>query len=152
MLLALVGEGAPLRQGHLFQMAKRLMLGKPDIELLGSFRQHLEDARATLASPEVRPHEVTDALAPLSGEEVLLLMALSDETVRTWVRRDLTELRPLSLQIRGGDLVEEGFEPGIPIGEALRATRAARLDGELDASQELEFALRWLRKRDEEEG
>jgi len=152
MLLALVGEGGPLRRGHLFQLAKRLMLGKPDIELLGSFRQHLEDARATLESPEVRPHEVTDALAPLSGEEVLLLMALSDETVRTWVRRDLTELRPLSLQIRGGDLVEEGFEPGIPIGEALRATRAVRLDGELDASQELEFALRWLRQREEEEG
>lgn len=147
MLLALVGEGGTLGRGDLFELAERLMLAAPDLRLMGDFRQRLADARKVLARPDARPHEIHDALERLGGEETLLLLALSDEPVRTWVHRDLTELRRLELTIRGGDLVEAGFEPGAQIGDALRAVRAARLDGELAAEDELDYGLRWLRER-----
>jgi len=146
MLLALLGEGGPLGRGDLFGLAQRLMLGEPDIRLLGSFRGRLEEARVAVSRAGIRPHEVSDALSRLGGEEELLLLALSDEPVRAWVRRDLTELRPLELTIRGGDLVAAGHEPGIRIGEALRITREGRLDGEIGSEQELEHALGWLRR------
>ena len=86
-------------------------------------------------------------LAGLGGEELILLLAGDDDTVRTWVRRELTELRRLRLVVRGADLVERGHAPGPAIGEALRATFDARLDGEVEPEGELDHALRWLERR-----
>lgn len=146
MLLALVGEAGALGRRELFELAERLMLGTPDIRLLGDFRQRLAEARKDLSRAGARPHEVHDALERLEGEEVLLLLALSDEPVRARVRRGLTELRPMELAIGGRDLVAAGFEPGVEIGDALRATRVARLDGEIDAADELDYAVRYLRE------
>jgi len=62
------------------------------------------------------------------------------------VRRDLPELRPLTLTVRGTDLVAAGVPPGPAIGRALLATRRARLDGLLPAGEdarrtELDYAL-----------
>jgi tRNA nucleotidyltransferase (CCA-adding enzyme) len=56
----------------------------------------------------------------------------------------LTELRPLALTIRGGDLLARGIPPGPRIGEALRDTRRARLDGRIDEAGELRYALAFL--------
>jgi len=75
-------------------------------------------------------------------------LAGEDETVRTWVRRELTELRRLRLEVRGADLLERGHVPGPAIGEALRATLDARLDGSIAAEGELDHALEWLSQRE----
>ena len=53
-------------------------------------------------------------------------------------------MRHLRLQVSGGDLVARGHAPGPAIGEALAATRAARLDGEIAAEEELSYALERL--------
>lgn len=143
-LLALVGEGKPLGRRQLFELAERLQLGNPDVELLSGFRERLTRARGHLAKQNLAPHQAAEALVHLAGEELLLLLALSPEPVRRWVRRDLTELRPLELTLRGGDLVDAGWPPGRWIGDALAATRAERLDGRLDAEGELAFARDWL--------
>jgi hypothetical protein len=66
--------------------------------------------------------------------------------VRERVRRDLTELRAFRLEVRGADLVAAGIEPGPAIGEALRATREARLDGAIGAEEELALALATARE------
>lgn len=146
MLLALVGdEPGPVKNGHLYALAERLMLVGEDRELLTGFRERVAQARSALAAAaELPPQRAHRALARLGGEELLLLLALSEEPVRTWVRRELTELRPLELEIRGGDLVERGWRPGPWIGDALETTRDARLDGEIEAEGELEHALAWL--------
>lgn len=68
-------------------------------------------------------------------------MAEGNETVRAWVCRYLTGMRPLTLSLRGADLLAAGVPPGPRIGEALRATRRARLDGHVDAAGELRYAL-----------
>ncbi len=81
------------------------------------------------------------ALAGLAGEELLLLAAEGGALARSWVRRYLLELRPLTLGVRGADLLKAGAPPGPAIGRALAATRAARLDGEIGPEEELRHAL-----------
>ncbi len=122
------------------RLAGRLLLAGEDRRLLTAFPPRLEAARAVLLG-EPAPHQVAEALEPLAGEELLLLTAGGDEAVRAWVRRYLTGLRPLALSLRGADLLAAGVSPGPRIGEALRATRRARLDGQVDAPGELRYAL-----------
>lgn len=154
MLLA-VAQQEPdgLTPEQVEELTERLMLSGDDRKLLVGSRGRLTAARNRLARPEVRPHEVSAALAPLSGEEILLLVASTQERIRTWARRELTELRPLTLVVRGQDLVARGIAPGPGIGEALGAVRRARLDGEIGPEQELETALAHVRRlRELEEG
>jgi tRNA nucleotidyltransferase (CCA-adding enzyme) len=146
MLLALVGEEGPLEAADLEALARRLLLAGAEARLLTGFRPRLAAARQALGGA-VRPHRVSRALAHLGGEELLLLMALSEEPVRRWIRRELTELRRLELGVRGRDLLAAGFAPGPAVGEALEATRDARLDGRIGPRQELEFAVAELRRR-----
>ncbi|HSL81870.1 MAG TPA: CBS domain-containing protein, partial [Thermoanaerobaculia bacterium] len=148
MLLALVcppGDGADgqtcLAPAEVTELAERLMLSGDDLDLVSGGARRVEAARRVLAHPDVRPHEVREALGRLSGEEVLLLVASDEDPVRSWARRDLTELRPLKLAVRGGDLVARGVAPGRAIGEALDAVRRARLDGEIGPEEELAAAL-----------
>lgn len=148
VLLALVcppGEGADgqtcLAPAEVAELAERLMLSGDDRDLLTGGARRVEAARRVLARPDVRPHEVRETLDRLAGEEVLLLVASDEEPVRAWARRDLTELRPLELEVRGGDLVARGVPPGRAIGEALDAVRRARLDGEIGPEEELAAAL-----------
>ncbi len=127
---------------NLNRLAGRLMLAGEDRRLLTGFQDRLATARSVLGGPEEPPpHQAVQALEPLHGEELLLLMAEGDEAVRGWVRRYLTELRLLKLGIRGADLLAAGVPPGPRIGEALRATLEARLDGHIDETAELRYAL-----------
>jgi tRNA nucleotidyltransferase (CCA-adding enzyme) len=137
-LMALAGD---LGEPELERLADRLMLAGEDRRLLVSFPGRLEQARRALEAPDLLPHQALEALDPLQGEELLLLMAGEDEAVRTWVRRHLSELRPFELGIRGADLVAAGVPPGPRIGDALKATKRARLDGRIEAGEELRFAL-----------
>jgi tRNA nucleotidyltransferase (CCA-adding enzyme) len=127
-LMALAaGLGANDRE----RLADRLLLAGEDRRLLTGFAERLEDAGAILRSGP-RPHRAAEVLEPLAGEELLLL---PDE--HNWVRRYLDELRPITLELRGADLLAAGVPPGPRIGEALRATKRARLDGLVDPGGEL---------------
>lgn len=128
-------------------VAARLQLATGERDLLERFPWRLERASRELAAPELVPHAVHATLSSLTGEELLLLLAEGGERVRTWVRRELTELRRVRLGIRGGDLLRHGHAPGPAIGEALRATLDARLDGEIAPAEELDHALGWLARR-----
>ena len=145
VLVALAQQGSTSRGAfgskEVVEIADRLMLSGDDRELLVGSRRRLESAREVLARPGVEPHEVSDAMARLSGEEALMLVGSEDEAVHAWARRELTELRPLELTVRGRDLVERGVPPGPWIGEALAAVRRARLDGAIEAGEELAMAL-----------
>jgi tRNA nucleotidyltransferase (CCA-adding enzyme) len=122
------------------RLADRFLLDGEDRRLLTAPPGRLDAARAVLHGNPA-PHQAAEMLEPLAGEELLLLMAEGNETVRAWVRRYLTGLRPLTLSLRGADLLAAGVPPGPRIGEALRATRRARLDGRVDEAGELRYAL-----------
>lgn len=140
VLMALV---AGWEERDLARFADRLLLAGEERRLLTGFPPRLAAARVVLSSAPA-PHQAAEALASLAGEELLLLAAEADEVVRAWVRRYLEELRPLTLGVQGADLVAAGIPPGPRIGEALRATRAARLDGRIAADDELPYALAFL--------
>ncbi len=137
-LMALAGD---LDETERVRLADRLMLAGEDRRLLTGFAVRLERVRRALTQPDLLAHQAAEALEPLAGEEMLLLLVEPDEAVRAWVRRDLTELRRFELGIRGADLVAAGFPPGPRIGDALEATRRARLDGRIAAGAELQYAL-----------
>ncbi len=149
--LMLMAASAGLSGEERAELADRLALAGEDRRLVAAAGERLGEPRALLRRADLRPHQVSRALAPLAGEELLLLMAAEEGPGRVWVRRELTELRPLQLRVRGGDLVERGFRPGPHIGHALEATREARLDGVLGAEGELGYALNLLRRWAEED-
>ncbi|HVS01481.1 MAG TPA: polya polymerase, partial [Thermoanaerobaculia bacterium] len=146
LLASLAAELPPWERGRL---AARLHLPQRDQELLRGVGERLRQAESLLVGPGPRPHQVRAALAPLSGEETLLLMAGGGERVRAWVRRDLVELRRVELVVRGADQLAGGCPPGPWVGAALRATLAARLDGEIGPQDELAYALRVCRQEQE---
>lgn len=154
LLMALAGS---LDEAGLERLADRLHLAGGERRLVG-FPARVAAARAAMRGEDQRdgedtgppglageigpaPHRVSEALAELSGEELLLVMAFEGERGRAWVRRELTELRRLALTIRGADLVAAGVPPGPRIGEALQATRRARLDGRIGPEEEMTYAL-----------
>ena len=139
-LLALVTRW---REEDLERLAGRLLLAGEERRLLTGFPVRLAAARERLQEAQ-EPHQIAEALDPLAGEELLLLMGEGDEKVGAHVRRYLTGQRPLTLSVRGADLLAAGVPPGPRIGEALCATRRARLDGRIDPDGELRYALAWL--------
>jgi hypothetical protein len=150
--LILMALAADLDAAERERLASRLLLAGDDRRLLTGFPERLDTARRALAG-EPPPHHVRESLEPLAGEELLLLMSGDDESVRAWVRRDLTELRRCEIAIRGADLLAAGVPPGPHIGRALLAIRRARLDGLLDGhlgggdprQAELDYALSFLK-------
>jgi tRNA nucleotidyltransferase (CCA-adding enzyme) len=141
LLLALAGGLSEEERGDL---AERLLLAGRERRLLTGFGGRLVATGARLGAG-AHPHAVDRALAGLADEE-LLLAAQGGALARSWVRRYLAELRPLALAIGGADLLAAGARRGPAIGRALRATRAARLDGEIGPGEELAFALTRVRE------
>jgi tRNA nucleotidyltransferase/poly(A) polymerase len=139
-LLLLMAVTAALPANDRREIAERLLLAGGDLRLVSGFVERLAAALAQLGSGAAA-HEADAALAGLGGEELLLLAAEGGTLARSWVRRYLTELRPLRLGVRGADLVAAGARPSPAIGRALDAVRAARLDGVIGPTEELDYAL-----------
>lgn len=85
-----------------------------------------------------RPSAIARAVAGAPAEAVALAGSLGPATAaRHW----LTELRHVRLEIAGSDLIGAGIAPGPPLGRALRAALAAKLDGDVsDRAGELAVA------------
>jgi tRNA nucleotidyltransferase (CCA-adding enzyme) len=149
--LLLLALAAGLSADERDELASRLLLAGGERRLLIGLGERLAAAGARLGAG-ARPHEVDAALAGLADEELLLLAAQEGALARSWVRRYLTELRPLALTIRGADLLAAGAPSGPAIGRALRAARDARLDGEIGPGEELAFALARAREADGGDG
>jgi tRNA nucleotidyltransferase (CCA-adding enzyme) len=129
------------------RLAIRLGLaGRAEAALVG-VAERIEAAVATVESETCRPHDAVEALARLCEEDLVLLAALGGRATRGWIRRYLAELRGLELTIDGHDLAALGVPRGPEVGRLLHAIRRARLDGELEATGEAEYARRWLAGR-----
>ena len=86
------------------------------------------------------PSAVAAALRELPDEAVAIAGARGD---RRAAERWLLELRDIKLEIDGDDLIAAGLEPGPALGERLRNTLDAKLDGKVSGREaELAEALR----------
>jgi len=126
-------------------LAERLGLDEELSEILADYPENLHRARRGLAAPDVAAHDACRILDGLRPEELVLLMATGEDNVTGWIARWIDELREIRLAIGGTDLKEAGFAESPEMGRVLQATLEARLDGTIDAQQELEFAIRQLR-------
>jgi hypothetical protein len=84
-----------------------------------------EDLAARLRDPTLSPSRVDAVLGSAKPASACAALAAGVDVVATWWER----WRSLTLAIRGSDLVAAGVAPGPAVGRALRATRAAVLDG-----------------------
>ncbi len=120
------------------------------LDLAGALRERVvgtggrRDAGARLAGVR-RLSEASRLLAAFDAADLVLLLGHGGDRARDWIRRELGEARRMELVVRGRDLLDAGLPPGPALGRALQATRAARLDGEITAAEELDFALREAR-------
>jgi tRNA nucleotidyltransferase (CCA-adding enzyme) len=85
-----------------------------------------------------RPSEVAAAARGHTPEAVALASAIEPEAVAP-ARRWLDELRHVTLEIDGGDLLAAGVPEGPEVGRALAAALAGKLDGEA-AGRDAELA------------
>jgi tRNA nucleotidyltransferase (CCA-adding enzyme) len=94
---------------------------------------------------ESSPAELTSRLRDLAPESLVLLRAAADRDRRARLDQYLARWRGIRLEITGDDLKALGHRPGPALGEALRATLDARLNGEIAAREEqLAYARRYL--------
>lgn len=126
-------------------MAQRLGLDEHLTAILTDYPQRLSQIRSELGSADLAPHEACRRLDRLHPEELALLVASAEGNIAIWIDRWLHELRDTRLTIDGTDLKRAGFAESPAMGRALRATLEARLDGTIEARQELEFAVRQMR-------
>jgi tRNA nucleotidyltransferase (CCA-adding enzyme) len=127
------------------ELADRLSLAGRDRERLLAAPRRLAEAASALDRTGP-PHLLARSLRGLQPEELLWLFAAGSEGRRTRLRAYWTELEPVRLVLRGTDLLARGVPAGPRIGRALEETLDARLDGRIDATQELDFALATLRR------
>jgi tRNA nucleotidyltransferase (CCA-adding enzyme) len=86
--------------------------------------------------PEATPGEVARHWREWPVELVLFLMAISDEPLRGYARRYLTEWRTLRPLLTGDDLRRMGFEPGPVFREILEGLWVAQVDGRVRDPEE----------------
>lgn len=99
-----------------------------------------------ISSGEIAPHRVFEALRQLGDTGLVVQWATSGDQGRRWIEWYVENGLEFRLRIRGSDLVASGVQEGPLIGRALDETRRARLDGQLEASRELDFALTFVRE------
>ena len=130
------------------ELAERLALRAEEKEWLLGSREAVDRALGVLRRPAVTPHEIDRVLRCLRSEQIPLLLAFGSSPVVQWVELWLDELRSVEFSLTGSDLLDAGYSPGPWIGQALEATRDARLDGVIAKEDELRFAIQQLKSKD----
>jgi tRNA nucleotidyltransferase (CCA-adding enzyme) len=143
-LMVLVGQTSVAGRQRL---ARGLALDEDLESSLLRAPERLDRVTAELSTVGLAPHQVRRALDALTAEELVLLELRADTRVLAWLEQWRKALGRIELKIGGAELLEAGFAAGPQLGEALTATHEARLDGLIDADQELEFASRLLREK-----
>ena len=97
-----------------------------------------------LARPGLRPSEVCALLDGRSPDTITAAALMPSPVVAERARRYLAEWWSVAPRLRGSDLLELGVPAGPAVGEALRALRQARLDGETNnVADEQRIARNW---------
>lgn len=100
-----------------------------------------------LTQNSLLPSAVCEKLEPYPIELLVWVYARSSIASRNLLTKFFCQWRHVETQIRGHDLIAQGYRPGPAFGLALRRARAARLDGTAHSwADELKVAERVLRE------
>jgi tRNA nucleotidyltransferase/poly(A) polymerase len=122
-------------------MARRLAISGRVAVLFGEARSRTEQVLAAVADPAGRPSDVVAALERAPRALAIVAMAHAGDETRRLLRLALTSWVRLKAPVSGAELVAAGIAPGPAVGEAVRRTRGAVLDGVVDEANALDFAL-----------
>lgn len=141
--LALAAAARDLPADELRSVLDRLGFEAEERRVIVGAASTAGDLSAALAATR-RASEIASVASGASPETIALAGALGAEApAREWLK----ELRQVSLEIDGSDLLAAGVPEGAAVGRALRAALAAKLDGRAAGRQEeLEAALRSLQE------
>lgn len=122
-------------------IAMRLSLGGRLGDLVAGARSQVEQLLATLSKPHLRPSEVVATVERADRTLVLVTMAAARPGVRRALRQALAVWLRQPAPVAGAQLRAAGVPQGPRVGEAVRRTRAAVLDGEIAADDALRYAI-----------
>ena len=123
------------------ELVERLSLSGAVARIVLAARAEVEGLLDIAARPRVRISSVLAAVERTPGVLALVAMATAGEEVRGRLHQALSLLHRNPLPISGADLLAAGMRPGPGVGEALRRTRAALVDGEIRPEEALAFAV-----------
>ncbi len=131
-----------LNYKDLQKVLNRLAVSKGMQERIAWTFQQVKEVSATfLRLPELRPSAIYRALQPFRVEELLFLMASTNqEEVRKAISHYFHRYRHVKPELRGRDLKAMGIPPGPVYGKILNRLLDARLNGEVKSREE-EVAL-----------
>ncbi len=122
-------------------ITRRLALAGRVADVVGEARTRTEQVLAVLAGGGFRPSEVVGLLERVPRAIVIVAMAHAGDETRRVLRTALTSWMRTPAPVSGARIVGAGVPPGPWVGEAVRRTRAALLDGDIDAGEALAHAL-----------
>ncbi len=134
-LVARAGEDVGRR------LAGRLALSGRVAATVRQAHSKVERIMAVAASSRRRPSEVLAVVEQSEPVVRLVAMAAAPVAARRTLHRALTEWMRVEVPVTGADLVAAGAVPGPALGEALRRTRAALVDGSIAPPDALAHAL-----------
>ncbi|MCX7895672.1 MAG: CBS domain-containing protein [Thermoanaerobaculum sp.] len=126
------------RAGEL--LAQRLGLAGEGRQVVAKVWEGVEKLLAVAAGPS-SPSRVVEVLERTPLPWALLTLVVATPSQRQVVRLALTDWARRPWPVRGADLVAQGVPEGPWIGHAVRAARAAVLDGAVSGEQALAYAL-----------
>jgi tRNA nucleotidyltransferase (CCA-adding enzyme) len=122
-------------------LAKRLALSGRMATTVAGARSRMEQLLAIVCQKGAPPSEVVAAVERSDGALVTVTMAAAGPQERRVLRQALTAWMRAPAPVSGAQLRAAGVKPGPVIGNAVRQTRAAVLDGKVERAHALDFAL-----------
>jgi hypothetical protein len=127
-------------------LAARLSLSGPPARAVAAARGRTEQLLALVSQPGARTSEVVALLERTEPALWLVAMAAAAPAERRRLRQSLKAGLRTAAPVAGGRLVAAGIRPGKAVGEAVRRTRAAVLDGVVRPEDAEAHAIRVARE------
>lgn len=123
------------------QMATRLALSGRRKQAVAGARAMVERILAAVSRTATRPSEVVALLEGCDPALWVVSMAAGNQTQRARLRDALTKWLRTPAPVTGAQLIAAGVPPGPRVGEAVRWSREALLDGKLQREDALARAV-----------
>jgi tRNA nucleotidyltransferase (CCA-adding enzyme) len=127
-------------------LAERLALSGRMASTVAGARRRTEQLLAVLCRKHAAPSEVVAAVERAERALTVVTMGAAAGPERRLLRQALTVWMRTPPPVTGAQLRTAGVKPGPAIGEAVRRTRAAVLDGKIEKGKVLEYALEVARE------
>ena len=131
-------------------LAARLALSGPPARAVTGARGRTEQVLALASQADARPSELVALLERTEPALWLVAMAAAGPGERRRLRQALKVGLRTPAPVAGGRLVAAGIRPGRAVGDAVRRTRAAVLDGAVRPEQAESYAIQLARELEEE--